>query len=562
MTNIQLNKLLIITLLLWGVITTSTSCSSDNDKDISAVSAIVNLSLTKYYNEKDVTVLPTWNATDEGSILLSDNGKQEISHASPIQSGSQKSLFLFTFNAAKESDVTLVGFYPSDLNITSENGIMRTNLNSSQDGTIKPFMIGKGSGKVGTTIGIQLEQLFATMYIKVDRGNYSIKKAILKGNNGENIAGDITLDVQNWVIDASENNITLDFPTPLDCSIESQTIAMMVAPSVLTKGYTVELIDTNDNKLKISSNESVKFEIGGKVYSEGSLSNNRAELVLCGSNMVYMIDTYLAIESSYKEAITWFWDAKTAASTLGLAESRCSNIDECKLIDNNQKLLVTSSYNWMVLLDVETKKILFHTTSTPNAHSAEILPNNRVAIATSTGEGANNDKVQIYDISKPNQIVYQASLTSAHGVVWNEAKQRLYAVGNNTLQIYELVDWNTASPYIKLEKTVAAPQSSLHDLTLVNSNTLCLAGKKAYLYDIGANSFAEIAHFTNSTSLKSVNYNDETKEFWYTDSTIPEGDYSWSTQTLRYVNYNSSSPVTKTIKVPDMNVYKVRVKNW
>jgi len=36
--------------------------------------------------------------------------------------------------------------------------------------------------------------------------------------------------------------------------------------------------------------------------------------------------------------------------------------------------------------------------------------------------------------------------------------------------------------------------------------------------------FSELAHFSACTALKSVNYNEDTGEAWYTDATVPEGD--------------------------------------
>ena len=275
-----------------------------------------------------------------------------------------------------------------------------------------------------------------------------------------------------------------------------------------------------------------------------------------------MIDAGLANETTYKDAVTWSWDATEAAAVLGLDKSRCNHLDDCKPVDNGKKLLCTSSYNWCVLLDIATKEVLFHTTATPNAHSAELLPGNRIVVACSGGESSGNNSIQLYDISQPNRILYQSALGSAHGVVWNETTQRLYAIGGQSLQIYKLKDWETATPSLELEKTERTPQGGLHDMSYVNSNTLCIGGRGAYLYDIGANRFTEMMLFSASTAIKSINYNDETGELWYTDSTNPEGSQSWSTQTIRYSTDKNASTETRTIKVPDLDVYKVRVMNW
>ena len=325
---------------------------------------------------------------------------------------------------------------------------------------------------------------------------------------------------------------------------------------------TVTLTDTDGHSFSVGSTDAVTLTAGDKIETDDARSTEVTELIFCGDNMVYMIDAGLADETGYKNAVTWSWDATTAAATLGLAASRCNHLDDCKPVDNGKKLLVTSSYNWCALLDIATGEVLFHTTAAPNAHSAEMLPDNRIAVACSEGSNSDNNKVQVYDIARPNLVLFQSELGSAHGVVWNETTQRLYAIGGQSLQIYKLKDWTSATPSLELEKTVQTPYGGLHDMSLVNSNTLCIGGRRAYLYDIGANQFTEMTLFASSTAIKSINYNDDTGELWYTDSTIPEGSQAWSTQTIRYATDRNGSAATRTIKVPDLDMYKVRVMSW
>ena len=94
------------------------------------------------------------------------------------------------------------------------------------------------------------------------------------------------------------------------------------------------------------STDAVTLTAGDKIETDDARSTEVTELIFCGDNMVYMIDAGLADETGYKNAVTWSWDATTAAATLGLAASRCNHLDDCKPVDNGKKLLVTSSYNW------------------------------------------------------------------------------------------------------------------------------------------------------------------------------------------------------------------------
>ena len=408
-----------------------------------------------------------------------------------------------------------MGFYPSDAALACEDNTLKATIPATQSGSITPCLVGKATARANSYEGydIELKQLFCTMYVSVKKGNYSISKAVVKANGGETIAGDIS-------------------------------------------------IGTDGHSFSVGSTDAVTLTAGDKIETDDARSTEVTELIFCGDNMVYMIDAGLADETGYKNAVTWSWDATTAAATLGLAASRCNHLDDCKPVDNGKKLLVTSSYNWCALLDIATGEVLFHTTAAPNAHSAEMLPDNRIAVACSEGSNSDNNKVQVYDIARPNLVLFQSELGSAHGVVWNETTQRLYAIGGQSLQIYKLKDWTSATPSLELEKTVQTPYGGLHDMSLVNSNTLCIGGRRAYLYDIGANQFTEMTLFASSTAIKSINYNDDTGELWYTDSTIPEGSQAWSTQTIRYATDRNGSAATRTIKVPDLDMYKVRVMSW
>lgn len=539
-------------------------CSNDDDDSPRELAAKTTLTLSKYYNDKGATTLPTWSRNDKAGLFVADQNAPEAVYAAPIQSGSQKSMFLFTLHAPEHAASTVVGFWPADAGLRCEDGMLKTVVPSAQTGSVTPLLVGKATARLNAYEGCSMEltNLFCTMYVSVKKGNYSIGKAVVKANGGEGIAGDLTVGIDDWSASASAQTITVTLPAPLDCSKETQLIPVMIAPVALSQGYTVTLTDTDGNSFSVGKTEAVTLEAGGKHETDDARSSFVTELIFCGDNMVYMIDAGLADETTYKDAITWSWDATEAASVLGLDKSRCNHLDDCKPVDNGKKLLCTSSYNWCVLLDIATKEVLFHTTAAPNAHSAELLPGNRIVVACSEGSGAGNNSVQLYDISQPNLIRYQSTLGSAHGVVWNETTQRLYAIGGQSLQIYKLKDWDTATPSLELEKTVQTPQGSLHDMSPVNSNTLCIGGRRAYLYDIGTTQFTEMKLFAASTAIKSINYNDETGELWYTDSTKPEGSQTWSTQTIRYSTDKDASTETRTIKVPDLDMYKVRVMNW
>lgn len=120
-----------------------------------------------------------------------------------------------------------------------------------------------------------------------------------------------------------------------------------------------------------------------------------------------------------------------------------------KPVDNNRKLLLSGATGWCVLYDRQTDGILWWSTSCPQVHSSDLLPNDRVVLACSSGADANCNKVQVYDLGQNNKVLCQYDLESAHGVVWNESTQRLYAIGGKSLKIYKLKNWESDTPNSK-----------------------------------------------------------------------------------------------------------------
>lgn len=136
----------------------------------------------------------------------------------------------------------------------------------------------------------------------------------------------------------------------------------------------------------------------------------------------------------------------------------------------------------------------------------------------------------------------------------------LYGAGGDALKVFEVTFGE--KPSIALKKTIKTPKTGIHDLMRVDNSTLTVAGDHAYLFNVDTETFTEMNLFSGSSAIKSLNYNGETGEIWYTDATIPEGSESWSSQKIRYSTNKDGSSADRIIKVPDMDMYKVRVKQW
>jgi hypothetical protein len=275
-----------------------------------------------------------------------------------------------------------------------------------------------------------------------------------------------------------------------------------------------------------------------------SCGDVKNELIVCGDDKVLIIDA----DRSNKDSVCVVWEWKASDSFSQIPEElhqRCRNMDECKLVDNKTKILITSSSGIALLLDRETKNCLFYA-YVPMAHSADFLPGNRIAVALSTHEKGNS--VELFDVDKSNQVLYRDSIYSGHGAVWMEEKERLFILGYNELRAYILKDWQTANPSLSLEKSWDIPVKSGHDLVKVSENELLLTGNDGVCwFNIDEESFSPFEPLAKAEHVKAVNYDKETGRLVYT-----KGEISWWTHHI----YSENPQQVFTIE--DINLYKVR----
>lgn len=275
-----------------------------------------------------------------------------------------------------------------------------------------------------------------------------------------------------------------------------------------------------------------------------SCGHVRKELIVCGDDKVLIIDADRSTEDSV--CVVWEWKASDSFSQIPEElHQRCRNMDECKLVDNNTKLLITSSSGIALLLERETKKCLFYA-YVPMAHSADFLPGNRIAVALSTHVKGNS--VEVFDVDKSNQVLYHDSIYSGHGAVWMTEKERLFILGHDELRAYMLKDWQTDKPSLSLEKSWKIPVVSGHDLVKVSEKELLLTGNDGvYWFDIDKESFSPFEPLAGAEHVKSINYDKETGELVYT-----KAEESWWTHHIY-----SENP-KRVFTIEDINLYKVR----
>ncbi len=101
-----------------------------------------------------------------------------------------------------------------------------------------------------------------------------------------------------------------------------------------------------------------------------------SELIVCGFAGVCIVDS-----TEGREA--WRWRPEEDAGLPAyLRDPAAWATSDCKPVRGGRQILITSSLSGIALVGRETKRTSFYATG-ENAHSADLLPGNRIAVATS-----------------------------------------------------------------------------------------------------------------------------------------------------------------------------------
>lgn len=166
-------------------------------------------------------------------------------------------------------------------------------------------------------------------------------------------------------------------------------------------------------------------------------------------------------------AILWQWSASTDRRIADEHKAWFSHPSDAKCIATNQQVLTVASGGGMALVDVKTRQVVGYGYAGNNPHSATLLPDGRIVTASSTG-----DLVQLFERQTDKQPVFQViqklEMTDAHGVVWDESRRCIWAMGGKQIKRF---DYDREKPALTLVKTINLPETEHprfggHDLVL------------------------------------------------------------------------------------------------
>ncbi|MEX2215504.1 MAG: DUF6528 family protein [Phycisphaeraceae bacterium] len=267
--------------------------------------------------------------------------------------------------------------------------------------------------------------------------------------------------------------------------------------------------------------------------AQPSVKSKNVTLVLSGGDEIFEVDLPRDGDlgkGASSPGKTWEWQARASKDIPKQLHNAFIMISECKPVDHGRRLLITAKEGGTALVNRESRKTEFVTlitTGTP--YSGELLPENRLVFAV----GGKSGRLVGYDLDGVGQPLFNVEFESAHGVHWDAESKTLWAVGFSDIRSYELTDWKTPKPSLKLIANFALPKKDGHDLAPVpgTKELIVSTGEGVYLFDTEKKRFKGHPLLGTYAHVKSVSVHPETEKWAYV---MPDGE-NWWTSRVRFV---------------------------
>lgn len=272
-------------------------------------------------------------------------------------------------------------------------------------------------------------------------------------------------------------------------------------------------------------------------------------LFVCGRDEVFA----LKLTSNNESAKIWSWQAATSPGLPKLMVTEFATTDECKPIEQGRKVLITSSTNGVALVEQTAGKTLFYG-SVPGAHSADLLPNGRIAVAGADSP-IGGHTIVLFDLKVSDRPLWKTELYSGHGVYWDKTRKVLWALGRYELRQYELDKWESQAPELKLKHSFPLPSPGGHDLSPMpdRSTLLVTTDTDVVLFNLQSNTFTSEPRMKQLALVKSIDVHPVTNRLAYIQA---EGGNWWSSR-IHFLEPKQSKPKQTTL-LQGERLYKAR----
>ena len=264
-------------------------------------------------------------------------------------------------------------------------------------------------------------------------------------------------------------------------------------------------------------------------------------LMVCGWDEVFVLD----VSSAPRKV--WSWKALDRPELPPAYRTKFRTTDDCKPVSGD-RVLVTASSDGAALVERATGRTIWWG-ACGNTHSAELLPGDRIVLACSTREGTGN-KLSLFDASESERELFATELFSGHGVVWDETRARLWALGEKELRSYRLEAWQTDRPSLVLDHRYPLPDVGGHELSAVPRSVHLMVSTHAgvWRFDRDTHQFVPDPDLGGLHDVKSAVIDAATGRLAFTQAEPPE----WWTSHIRFRHPD------RDVHLPGERLYKVR----
>jgi hypothetical protein len=270
-----------------------------------------------------------------------------------------------------------------------------------------------------------------------------------------------------------------------------------------------------------------------------------ADLIVCGWDEVFILALGEGPTPSHRRV--WSWRATDSPEIPSDMRALFRTTDDCKPVDGGRRILVSSSGGAVALVDRQTRRTSFSARVT-NAHSIEMLPGGRIAVAASVSPAGTGNRIVIFDASSGKEIASD-ELRSAHGALWDQERNVLWALGDDVLRAYNVGPSGSSTT---LDRTfeIALPGKGGHDLAAIpGSSRLFVSTVGACFYfDRERRQFSPHDALGDQRDIKSYNVHPRTGRVVYIQA---EGS-NWWAEHLHFQRPDG------TLHLPGEHLYKAR----
>ena len=283
----------------------------------------------------------------------------------------------------------------------------------------------------------------------------------------------------------------------------------------------------------------------GRTAAAAPQASGDVELIVCGWDEVFMLALGDGPSPAHRKV--WSWRAADSPEIPPDMHPLFRTTDDCKPVDGGRRILISSSGGGVALVDRETRRASFSARVT-NAHSVEMLPGGRIAAAASVSTAGTGDRLVIFDAASGKEIASDP-LRSGHGVVWDEARSVLWALGGDVLRAYTL---GPAGRPTALKQTfeLALPDRGGHDLVAIPGTPQLFLStlRRCFSFDRERRQLSPHASLADRANIKSYNVHPRTGRIVYVQAERP----NWWAEHLHFQHPDG------TVRLAGERLYKAR----